>query len=314
MINCNNATTFKKERSIDPRTARAKERYEGQHFFTTDGQQEYVIEEYKAANNIIVHYLGTDIREKKQHSQIFGKGLVNPFPDNAGLRFTDPYKKWMNTYFHTNQGYLIKVIDYKGTSNVTIQFQDEFGYITTTTAQNILNGEIYNPYRRNSHGGYIGAGPFCGNAIGLPSRLYSLIYNIWNNMIERVDENSSYRKSHNTKSYDGCCVVEPWYCFNNFAQWYYAKLMVLNPNYTYDLDKDLKYFMYKANTDRRKCYGPNYCVLVPHDLNLAISGIINHGTTEDKIILTLANKYLADNAITLDTYNIILQAMEYYRE
>lgn len=77
------------------------------------------------------------------------QGISNPFPGNSPVYFNDPYKKYIGMYFKTNEQFLIKVIEYKGTSNITVQFQDETGYVINTTMQNIKNGQVKNPYIRN---------------------------------------------------------------------------------------------------------------------------------------------------------------------
>lgn len=42
----------------------------------------------------------------------------------------------MNRSFITNEGYEVKIIDYKDRHTVTIEIQDEYKYKTVTTMQN----------------------------------------------------------------------------------------------------------------------------------------------------------------------------------
>lgn len=299
---------------IDPRTVRAKQEHEGKHFTTTDGKMEFIITKFNSAADIEIHFVGTYLTLHKSHHQIYHVGIPNPFASKkegavAAVYFEDPYKRWMGSEFITNQGYRIKIIDYKKSSEVTVQFQDEHMYTTTTTLQNIQNGQVFNPYHKNRYGAYIGEGPFSGNPNNDPN--YNKIYNKWKNMLERVQEDSAYQRGHNTVSYSNCIVTPQWYNFNNYALWYTDQESKLNPNYTYEVDKDLKYFMYKTYTNYQKCYSPDTCVLMPHDLNASLGALIGR-STENNNAKAMAERYLADNAITKETYDLVLQCIEYY--
>ncbi len=303
---------IKGDNTVDPRTQRAKDQYEGMVLDTIDGTAKFEIVNFNSAADIEIHFLGTNLILHKSQYQIFHSGISNPFISKregatCPLYFEDPYRKWMGTEFHTNQGYRVKIIDYKGTKAVTIQFQDEYGYIMTTNLENIQKGQVFNPYHRNELGAYIGVGPFTNQ-----SKKDVALYNKWKNMLQRALNTEKYLAAHNsiTTAYDKCGIVDAWLCFNNFAIWYTTQLSVLNPNYSYEIDKDIKYFKYKVNTNRMKMYGPNYCVLMPHDLNVAITAIPRISDPSNAIFL--ANKYLSENAIVKETYDLIFEAINYY--
>jgi hypothetical protein len=62
------------------------------------------------------------------------------------------------TSFNT-QGTLMKIIRYKSSSDITVEFQDDYLYKINTSYQNFKRRCISNPYSRSVFGvGYIGEG------------------------------------------------------------------------------------------------------------------------------------------------------------
>lgn len=243
-------------------------------------------------------------------------GIQNPFND-GDLYFADPYKKYMNCYYHTNDGGIIRVIDYQGTNKVTVQFMDESGYITTTTMQNIKKGQVRNPYKRNQFGGYLGESIYVNN-----KKEYEWLYRRWYNMIIRATNVEYYLKYHgaDTSSYDYATIDPLWLNYSNFATWYMNGISTLNPKYDYEVDKDLMFRFYTNETKGLKCYGPKYCVLIPHELNnkLQLTNLKTQFKTGDSRSLEVgainasieikkcATFYYKNNALTQQVYNIIM--------
>ena len=303
---------------MNKRTADCKAKYEGKEYYTTDQQAKFVIKQFNAANDVIIEFPGVPggLEMRKSIYQL-NQGIPNPFPGNSPVYFNDPYKKYIGMYFKTNEGFLIKVIEYKGTSNVTVQFQDETGYVTNTTMQNIKNGQVKNPYVRNQFGGYLGESIYVNN-----KKEYEWLYRRWYNMIIRGTNNEYYLKYHgsDTTCYENTTIDPVWLNYSNFATWYMYHVSMLNPNYDYEVDKDLLYRFYAKKTNNMKCYGPNYCVLIPHDLNnkLQLSsskkGITSgsRGTYQaginkpSKELKEAADFYYKEGAITQQVYNIII--------
>ena len=212
-----------------------------------------------------------------------------------------------------NQGDLFRIIDYQGYSSTTIQFLDDFGYIFTTTIQNVRKGEVHNPFHTNEFGGFIGDGPFTKTG----GRERKLMYIRWHSMLIRANDSDYYKSHHGaiTDAYDNTSIVPEWLCFNNFALWLYPRLSSLNPAYDYDIDKDLLYRYYKNDTNGKKYYGPNYCVLVPHSLNVVIETITGENAcTKDQLMYLKkeADRYYADNALSAETYNIVQDIIKDY--
>lgn len=282
---------------MDIRTERCKKEYEGKHYFTRDGKEEFVVINYNAASDIEIEFINSGFRKKTTLGNINNR-LPNPFTSNSPIAFEDPLKAMIGCYFRTNQGYLIRIIGGTNLSNLSYQFQDEFGYIGQTTIRNIRKGEIRNPYHRNECGGYIGVGAY---------KASGPLYKLWYSMISRgTGVKSKYSGFDNL--YKDSMVCNEWLNFNMFADWYTKAISKKNPNYQYIIDKDLLFPLYKNQTNNIKLYSPTTVVLIPKDLSL---NIFNLNSSIEKYnyclhtILELSEKYKNDNAISSKCYNAI---------
>lgn len=79
-------------------------------------------------------------------------------------------------------------------------------------------------------------------------------YTRWTAMRARCKE-GGWQQTH-WETYKGCYIADEWLTFSNFNDWCIAQDM---PD-DYVLDKDI---LVKGN----KCYGPEYCALVPREIN-----------------------------------------------
>ena len=147
-------------------------------------------------------------------------------------------------------GYEMKIIEYNGTSDIWIEFQDEYKYKFHTNYSNFLKGGIKNPYHKSvCNIGYLGNGKYS-------CKDYPKIYNHWNHMLKRcyniqvLDKNPTYKD---------CKVCEDWHCFQNFAKWYEENYYEINDE-KMELDKDI---LCKGN----KIYSPQNCCFVPIKIN-----------------------------------------------
>jgi hypothetical protein len=300
------------EANLDPRTLRAKQEYEGKEFYCSDGIHKFVVEKFNSASDIIILFPGTDLRMKKQMNQI-KKGQVT-YPFKHTVYFEDPVIGLMNSYYQTNQGYYIKIIGVESMAKVTYQFQDSFGYIGTTTIQNIEKGQVRNPYHMNEFGGYLGEGPYTGD---------QKLYNTWHCMMVRgTGCRQKYDYYGPAQQYKTCKMCNEWRNYNVFAHWYVTNISKLNPNYVYEVDKDLLYPLYRTSTEGYKLYCPLTCVLIPHELNLLFQGMekaenisqrINM-TSPEKLnhIIQLTEQLWSEGAISEKTYKAI--RFLYYRD
>ena len=141
-------------------------------------------------------------------------------------------------------------------------------------------------------------------------------------MLIRGTNNDYYLQYHgsNTVSYENTTIDPVWFNYSNFAAWYMEQIKGLNPNYDYEVDKDLLYRFYANETSGKKCYGPRYCVVIPHDLNSKLQltnvkkgfksgdngsyqmGVINASSE----IKQAAEYYYKNNAISQQIYNVIM--------
>lgn len=295
--------------TMDPRTIRCKQQYEGEHYFTKNGLREFVIVQFNAVNDVIIEFIESSYRIKTT-MDLIKKGLKDPF-EKSCVYFEDKEKELLGAYFKTNQGCTVQVIEYHGCSNIVIKFLDT-GYTTSVTAQNLRNGQIRNPFLKNKFGGYTGIGPFSTNE-------YKWLYRIWYDMLIRANDPEYYNNYHRYQSgvYNDAVIVKEWLNYNIFALWYTTEISKLNPNYSYDIDKDLLYEYYKDYTFGKKYYGPNTCVLIPHELNNML--IINKSAksfanTDDfdtykrnreNNIRSLAQKLYDDGAISKLAYDAL---------
>lgn len=295
---------------MDNRTLECKQRYEGQHYFTRNGLREFVILEYNAANDVLIEFIESKYQTRTSMCQI-KSGLKDPF-EHSCVYFEDNKLKYEGSYFKTNQGYIVQVLKYNSISNVDIKFLDT-GYITSVTIQNLKNGQIRNPFHRNSFGGYLGIGEYNNNN-------YKWLYRIWYNMLIRANDPEYYSKHHEyeTNVYDNTYIVTEWLNYNIFADWYVKEISKLNPNYSYDIDKDLLYPYYKEFTKNKKCYSPSTCVLIPRELNNHIivnkfsksfdsdEEFLEYKCKKENNLKNLAQMYYNNNAISKLVYDTLM--------
>jgi len=152
--------------------------------------------------------------------------------------------------FKTNQGCQVTVVDYVRATNVEVIF--ESGFRKRVTVQNLLNGQISNPFLPTVYGvGYFGDGPYKAKV----NRNSTREYNRWNGMIERCYSKIG-SKLHIT--YKDCYVCEDWLNFQSFASWVNEQDEWLNEDW--QLDKDLL-------VPKNKVYSPDTCVFLPEEIN-----------------------------------------------
>lgn len=162
------------------------------------------------------------------------------------------YKElYENTVWKTNEGYDIKILEYVDRNNIKIIFIYNNIILEKCRLDHIRDGKIKNPYHKNAYGGYIGIGKYTSTGI------YENIYSCWYSMLQRTIKDPAYENVY---------ICQEWYNYQNFAEWYYSKISLLNPEFDYELDKDIKQI-----EKIQKYYGPNTCCLVPKELNISLS-------------------------------------------
>lgn len=153
----------------------------------------------------------------------------------------------------SNEGYEMKIIEYKNANNIWVEFQDKHKAKVCTTYNNFKKGEIKNPYHPNVYGvGYYGQGKYKSSINGKPTK----VYNHWRDMLRRCYDPYYLNKE---PTYIDCYVCEEWHNFQNFSEWFYKHYYEI-PNERIELDKDI---LFKGN----KIYSPETCILVPQRIN-----------------------------------------------
>lgn len=128
----------------------------------------------------------------------------------------------------------------------------------------------------------------------------------WSSMKARCKEDGWQQTHHET--YKGCYIAGEWLTFSSFNEWCIAQDM---PD-DYVLDKDI---LVKGN----KCYGPEYCALVPREINSlftksnSIRGGLPIGVTINKYGTYDATVGKFGNNTHLGSYKTVCEAFVAYK-
>lgn len=206
------------------------------------------------------------------------------------ISFIDTNSCYKGTIWKTHEGYHVQVLEYCNKYNILIKFL-ETGNTQFVQITALRTGSIKNPLHRGKNGGYFGYGPF-------GKRSHIKAYQTWSNMLKRVNKEYQINNSRNMK-YNNTTICDEWYNYQNFAQWYYEYLSLLNPEFTdqYQIDKDIIQW-----DNEYKIYSPKTCCLVPDKLNLALCN-----QNKERIIEQLpqgvhSNKYGTTFSINISLY------------
>ena len=71
---------------MDPRTLRAKQEYEGKHFYTKDGKEEFVIINLNSVADVTVQFVNSGLIKHTNIGNI-KMGLPNPFAHSCVILF-----------------------------------------------------------------------------------------------------------------------------------------------------------------------------------------------------------------------------------
>ena len=154
----------------------------------------------------------------------------------------------------SNEGYEMKIVEYKDVHNIIIEFQDEYKAKIRTQYSAYKNGSIKNPYHPNvCRVGYLGQGKYKPSINGKKTKCYKT----WQSMLERCYDPYIINKN---LTYKDCFVCEEWHNFQNFAKWFYKHYYEIEGE-RMCLDKDI---LFKNN----KIYSPETCMIVPERINM----------------------------------------------
>ena len=164
----------------------------------------------------------------------------------------------------SNQGCIMKIIEYNDALDVIIEFQGEHRYRMHTQYGHFKKGNCKNPFYPSVFGhGYLGVDR--NNKVPKISEFKNgrwcdtWEYSKWNRMLQRCFD-SKYKEKHQTYKDVTCC--NRWLCFANFLE----DFEILKQEYNWSEDEKLnldKDILYKGN----KIYSLENCVLVPQWIN-----------------------------------------------
>lgn len=184
-----------------------------------------------------------------------GQQVKKPYVVENGKKFYE------GVVFTSEEGYKYIILDYNK-AGTKIRFLDNGYECIVNTQSAVDNHRIKNPYKPFYMGNYIGPGEY-GRKKDVKA------YQTWYHMHTRVYE-SENKISTDLDHYKHVYICEEWYNFQNFAQWYYNQLSILNPDFLYTIDKDILQW-----NQNEKIYSPKTCVMIPRELNAALSNYKN---------------------------------------
>ena len=207
--------------------------------------------------------------------------------------------KKIGTVKESTSGTPMRIIAYRNSSDIDVEFLDEHHYIKkNTTMSNFNKGNIKNPYDLSVYGmGYVGD----GNYLTSEKSIITPAYRCWQKIIERCY--SEKAKDRYDAYYSISTICEEWRNYQVFAEWFEQNKYDVNERL--HIDKDI---LYPGN----KIYSPYHCLLVPQRINMLFTNKHNkrglpNGIKKD------GNKYYAKyNSIELGSANTIDEAYELY--
>lgn len=281
-----------------------KQLYEGKVYQCCNSDAKFIIREYKSYQEVVIEFnIGMPhIVKTVAMKYIKNNKIYDPF-GNSPIMFTDIKKQYIGRWYKSNSGMWMQIINVEDYKHATVRFEN--GYEFTTNIYNIQHGNVRNPYVVDKFGGYLGEDKT------YRKDEYQWLNTLWRNILIKANpDNREYYlhyKSVVTSPYENCYVSEDWKCYSNFANWYMQHFKNLNPEVKYDVDKDLLFPLYKNRTNGMHCYGDQYCVLIPHEINILMESQYDH--TTKKFVMNLYNKtnlYFNNGALERYVYDIIM--------
>lgn len=154
-----------------------------------------------------------------------------------------------------NQGSLMKIVIYNNSSDIIVEFQDEYKSEVHTTYDNFKRGIVKNPYLPTVFGvGIIGTRyPVSVNCI------HTKEYTVWKSLLKRCYDSKTKERQ---PAYRTVSICDEWLFFENFCDWLHSQSNFdkwLNGS-RWALDKDIL-------VKRNKVYSPDTCCLIPQNVN-----------------------------------------------
>jgi len=207
---------------------------------------------------------------------------------------------------YSNEGCLMKIVEYYNYDDIVVQFQDEYGYFKCTDYGSFKIGEVKNPYHKSMYGvGFMGVGHYRKQIDGVNQPQYKA----WCEILRRC-----YAKNADVKfpTYKDSTVCETWKNLQFFGSWHDENVYTLDDE-KMEIDKD---WLIKGN----KLYSPVTCIFVPSRINRLIGGSSNNGLPKGvkyrplikRFVATLNNKHLACCKTPEEAFEYYKKAKEDY--
>lgn len=217
-------------------------------------------------------------------------------------RITRSREKYLNTIYTTNQGYEIKLIEYSGKDDCTVEFLVDNTVKKGLQLVNIRGGRVSYPnHEIRTNKGYIGEGT--KKAWDNKNKKLSKSYSTW---FKLMDRGNSLNTKKRQPTYKDVRVCEEWYNYQNFAKWF-------GENYVegWFLDKDIL-------CPECKEYSPDNCVFVPREINNLLVSYRNKKSNLPLGVNRNHNKYSAvinkwSKKVYLGSFKTPEEAFERYR-
>lgn len=193
----------------------------------------------------------------------------------------------------------MKIIRYRTSEDIDVQFQDEFYYIKEhQTYSNFKSGSIKNPYDRTVFGvGYVGVGKYKTKE---RDGRFTIYYQQWKNMLLRC-----YVKAERHHAYEDAKVCEEWLNFQTFAKWYDEHYYEIEGSL--QIDKDIKY-------PGNMIYSPQTCLLTPQKINLMFMNKANDKGLPNGVSRRGSKYFAKYNNAPLGNYNTVEDAYKAYSD
>lgn len=207
-----------------------------------------------------------------------------------------------------NQGSLMRIIEDNGSSDIVVEFQDEYRYRKNTIYANFKSGSVKNPY----YPSICGVGKVGTKYLSRINSVQLKEYVVWTGMLDRCFNQTEKNRSPAYKNVT-CC--DEWLLYENFYEWLHSQ-----PNFDklksakrWAIDKDIL-------NKRNKIYSPETCCLVPQNVNClflkreAERGIYPIGVrfTNNGFLAVCRNPFL-DKAVELGYYSTPEKAFQAYK-
>ena len=197
----------------------------------------------------------------------------------------------------TNEGSVCSVVAFNGYYDITVEFDDAYGYRTAVNGSQLKDGRIKNPYFPSKWGmGFIGYGKHKPHEGTKQTKAYVA----WSRMLERC---YSIKSLTDNPTYLRCTVDPLWLNFQEYAEWYTSQ----NKPESWQVDKDI---LVQGNT----VYSPETCRLVPQVINsLILTPTSNTGDLPVGVFKAGAGFKAKFRGKFLGTYDSVLLAFAEYR-